>query len=84
MVTLRPVINIDKEKCGDPRACLKCIKACPYSVLAYRPSEIPKSEKPPKDWIVVPTCRVMCIYPSCKLCIETCPNDAFNISIQKY
>lgn len=81
MVTIRPIINYDKAKCGDPSACLKCIRICPYNVLAYRPPEPPEPPKAPTDWIVVPTCRVMCTYPTCKLCIEACPNDALNISI---
>ncbi|MFX1357032.1 MAG: hypothetical protein ACFFA8_07070 [Promethearchaeota archaeon] len=81
MVTIRPDIIYNKEKCGDPSACLKCIKTCPYVVLAYRPSEIPERPNPPEDWVVVPTCRVMCTYPSCKACVEICPNDALNISI---
>lgn len=81
MVTIRPEISYDKEKCGDPSACLECIKICPYNVLAYRPYEYPEPPNPPKDWVVVSTCRVMCPYPACKLCVETCPNDALNISI---
>jgi ferredoxin len=84
MVTIRPIIEYDKEKCGDPSNCLKCIKICPYKVLAYRPLEIPEPGKPPKDWIVVSTCRVMCVYPSCKLCIEACPNEALNVSIPEF
>jgi len=81
MVTIRPVITYDKEKCGDPSTCLECIKSCPYNVLAYRPLETPEPPNPPKDWIVVPTCRVMCTYPTCKLCIEACPKDALSITI---
>lgn len=81
MVTIRPEIAIDKEKCGDPTVCLKCIRTCPYSVLAYRPQELPEPPNPPEKWVVVSTCRVMCPYPSCKMCIEVCPNDALNISI---
>ena len=81
MVTIRPEITYDKEKCGDPSACLECIRICPYNVLAYRPSETPEPPNPPKDWVIVSTCRVMCPYPSCKLCVEACPKDALNISI---
>lgn len=81
MVTIRPEITYDKEKCGDPTVCLKCIRVCPYSVLAYRPQELPEPPNPPEEWVVVSTCRVMCPYPSCKMCIEACPNDALNISI---
>ncbi|MEX2704656.1 MAG: hypothetical protein Q6352_005265 [Candidatus Freyrarchaeum guaymaensis] len=81
MVTIRPEIIYNKEKCGDPSACLKCIRACPYNVLAYRPSEIPEPGEPPENWIIVPTCRVMCLYPTCKSCIEACPKDAITISV---
>lgn len=81
MVTIRPEIAYDKDKCGDPSACLKCIKTCPHCVLAYRPSEMPEKGKRPEDWVVVGTCRVMCTYPTCKMCIEACPNDALNITI---
>ena len=81
MVTIRPEIAYDKEKCGDPTVCLKCIRACPYAVLAYRPQELPEPPNPPEEWVVVSTCRIMCPYPSCKMCIEACPNDALNISI---
>ncbi len=81
MVTIRPEINYDKEKCGDPSTCLECIKICPYCVLAYRPSESPVPPNPPVDWVIVSTCRVTCPYPSCKLCIETCPKSALDISI---
>jgi len=81
LVTIRPIINYNKEKCGDPAACLKCIKACPYCVLAYRPVETPEPGKPPRDWTIVSTFRVMCTYPSCKSCIEVCPKDAITISI---
>ena len=81
MVTIRPEIYYDKAKCGDPSACLMCIRICPVCVLAYRPKETPEPPNPPKDWTVVSTCRVMCSYPACKLCIEACPNDALSISI---
>lgn len=81
MVTIRPEISYNKEKCGDPSACQKCIKACPYCVLAYRPLETPEPGEPPKEWIIVSVCRVMCPYPVCKLCIEACPKDALSISI---
>jgi len=81
VVTIRPVITYDKEKCGDPSVCLACVKACPYCVLAYRPSEIPEPGEPPRDWIIVSTCRVMCTYPVCKACVEACPKDAITVSI---
>lgn len=81
MVTIRPEITYDKEKCGDPSACLECIKICPYNVLAYRPSEIPEPPNSPTDWVVVSTCRVMCSYPTCKLCVDACPKEALDISI---
>jgi NAD-dependent dihydropyrimidine dehydrogenase PreA subunit len=81
MVTIRPEIAYDKGKCGDPRVCLKCIKTCPVCVLAYKPSEMPEKGKPPEDWVIVGTCRVMCTYPTCNLCIDACPNNALNITV---
>ena len=81
MVTIRPEITYDKEKCGDPTDCLKCIRICPYCVLCYRPSEIPEPPNPPNDWVIISTFRVMCPYPACKLCVDTCPKGAIYISI---
>jgi hypothetical protein len=65
MVTLRPEIEYNKEKCGDPSNCLACIKSCPYCVLAYRPLETPEPPNPPTDWTIVSTCRITCFYPMC-------------------
>jgi len=81
MVTIRPEIKYDKEKCVDPRSCLECIRACPKNVLAHRPSVIPPPPEEPKEWIIVPTTRVLCDYPTCSLCLDACPNDALSITI---
>ena len=83
MVTIRPIIRYNKKKCGDQTTCLECIKSCPYKILAYKPSEIPELGKPPLDWVITSTCRVMCAFPSCNLCIEACPNDALSIKIPR-
>lgn len=81
MVTIRPDITYNKEKCGDPTTCLKCVNICPYCIIAYRPLVYPEPPNPPEEWTIVATTRVLCPYPACKLCIEACPKDALDITI---
>ncbi|HEY3452499.1 MAG TPA: 4Fe-4S dicluster domain-containing protein [Myxococcales bacterium] len=78
-------IEIDYDLCGDgkkvdPRACAKCLRACPPAVFTLHQS-FGMAEKDPFDpqfW------RVSVLWPTlcdrCLKCVEACPEKAIRIS----
>lgn len=78
-------IEIDHSLCGDgrrvdPRACAKCLRACPPAVFHLHQS-FGMTERDPLDpqfW------RVSVMWPTlctrCGKCVEVCPERAIRVS----
>lgn len=78
--TLRYKIKVDKKLCGDPIACgLKCVKSCPYYILAYMQRKTPKKGEEPTKFKIVSAFNILC--NQCNRCVNACPNDAIKIKL---
>ncbi|MHA1380927.1 MAG: 4Fe-4S dicluster domain-containing protein [Candidatus Helarchaeota archaeon] len=80
--TPRYQIKVDKKLCGDPIACgLRCVRACPYNLLAYTQRKTPKKGEEPKRFKIVSAFTIMC--NKCNRCINACPVNAITIKLKK-
>ncbi|MFX1453532.1 MAG: 4Fe-4S binding protein [Promethearchaeota archaeon] len=78
--TPRYKIKIDKKLCGDPIECgLKCVKSCPYNILAYCQRKKPKSGEAPQKFKIISAFHILC--NNCKRCINACPKNAIQIKL---
>ncbi len=78
--TPRYKVKIDKKLCGDPIECgLKCVKSCPFKILAYCQRKKPKFGEAPEKFKVISAFNVLC--NDCKKCINICPNNAIKIKL---
>ena len=71
-------IQIDHEKCGDPRDCRICVGICPPGVLNL--IFIDKDYHDPQEWRIVDAFPHLCLKEECNLCVEKCPNRAIRIT----
>ncbi|MBD3228019.1 MAG: 4Fe-4S dicluster domain-containing protein [Candidatus Lokiarchaeota archaeon] len=73
-------IKISKRKCIDPIECgLKCVKACPYKLLAYIQTKTPEPGQAPERFKIVSAFMILC--NACGKCIESCPENAIKLVI---
>ena len=68
-------INVDHEKCGDPRECRICVGLCPPGVLNLYFTD--KDYHDPQNWIISPVFNHLCT--RCNECVEKCPKKAISI-----
>lgn len=78
--TPRYRIIIDKKLCEDPISCeIKCVKACPFKLLAYYQRKTPKHGEAPKGFRIISAFNILC--NNCERCINVCPNNAIKIKL---
>jgi len=67
-----------------PTRCLKCIEACPKSLLMFRPTKEKGPDGSPVKYEIYMTFRSQAdkYCPSCLKCVEVCPEGAIQVKIQ--
>ncbi|MHA1799210.1 MAG: 4Fe-4S binding protein [Candidatus Helarchaeota archaeon] len=75
-------IKISKNNCDDPLECgLRCVKACPYKLLAYYQKRTPQEGQAPIGFKIVSAFKILC--NACLKCQEACPRNAITIILPK-
>ncbi len=66
-----------------PTTCLKCIEACPKSLLMFRPLKKKSPDGAPGRYEIYMAFRSRAdkYCPSCLKCVEVCPNGAIRIKV---
>jgi len=81
----------DPEKCdlpldikeNRPIKCLKCLDACPYSLIMFRPMKKMSEDGAPLRYEIYMTFKAYSkeLCPNCLKCVKICPSQAINIVI---
>lgn len=72
-------INIDKNKCTEPKECRKCVNLCPPGVFMIYFTD--KDFYNPQKYIVDPVLSEFCNY--CHKCVEICPKGAISLKLKR-
>ena len=79
-MTSRVKIKISKKNCDNPLECgLKCVKACPYKLLAYYQKSTPPEGQAPVGFRIISAFKILC--NSCQKCVNICPRNAIKIKL---
>lgn len=75
-------IKIKQKLCRGPLVCeIRCVKSCPYNLLAYTQKQIPTSGEEPKEFKIIAAFPILC--NNCRRCVEICPDKAIEVSAPK-
>ncbi|MHA1695656.1 MAG: 4Fe-4S binding protein [Candidatus Helarchaeota archaeon] len=58
---------------------MKCVKACPFKLLAYIQTKTPPPGAPPERYKIVFAFNILCY--NCGKCQEACPVNAISIKL---
>ncbi len=78
----RNKIKIKQKVCRGPVECgIRCVKICPYNLLAYTQKRTPNPGEEPKEFKIIVAFPILC--NNCGKCVEVCPDKAIEVSAPK-